>query len=71
MTSITSEKTFEDAIEKSLLEKGGYIKGSPSDFIREIALDKKTVFTFLKESQLEKWKKLQTIHRKDTESRIL
>ncbi|MBF0121749.1 MAG: hypothetical protein HQK79_23205, partial [Desulfobacterales bacterium] len=43
MTQIHTEQTFEEAIEQELLTSGGYIKGNPADFDREIAVDKKTL----------------------------
>lgn len=39
-----SEKAFEEAIEHSLLTNGGYSKGNPNDFDREVALDKKEYY---------------------------
>ena len=45
------ERNFEEAIEKSLLEDGGYIKGSPDDFNRATALDEKTFIKFVKDTQ--------------------
>ena len=35
MTTATTEQAFEEAIEKSLIDNGGYAKGNPSDFSRE------------------------------------
>jgi len=46
---IHTEKSFEEAIESQLLEKGGYIKGNPDDY-RELALDTKTIFAFLQKA---------------------
>jgi hypothetical protein len=37
--SITNEKAFEEAIEQSLVTHGGYAKGDPENFNRELALD--------------------------------
>ena len=51
------EKNFEEAIEKSLLEDGGYIKGSPDDFNRATALDEKTFIQFVKDTQPREWEK--------------
>jgi len=70
-TPVHTEKAFEEAIEKHLLEKGGYIKGDPDDFNRELALDTKMIFAFLQESQPEAWKKSLEIHGAATESRLL
>lgn len=69
--SITKEKAFEDAIEYCLLEKGGYELGNPKDFNRELALDTKILFAFIKDTQLEAWEKLSSIHAGDVESKFL
>ena len=47
----TTEQAFEEAIEKSLIDNGGYTKGDPSDFSRELAFDSKIIFAFLKDTQ--------------------
>jgi hypothetical protein len=39
--SITNEKAFEEAIEHSLIEHGGYVRGDSADFDRVFALDPK------------------------------
>lgn len=70
-TQIHTEKAFEEAIESSLLHKGGYIKGNPDDFNRELALDTKTIFAFLKVSQPEAWEKSLAIHGAGIESKLL
>lgn len=70
-TQIHTEKAFEEAIESHLLEKGGYIKANPEDFNRELALDTKTIFAFLQETQPEAWKKSLSIHGSDIESKLL
>jgi type I restriction enzyme, R subunit len=62
MTGIHTEQTFEEAIEHELLTNGGYTKGTPETFDREIAIDIPTFISFLKQSQPDKWEKLQTIH---------
>ncbi len=67
---IHTELAFEDAIEEVLL-KHGYIKGSPLDFNKDFAIDTNKLFTFLKKSQAEKWDKLESIHRADTETKLL
>jgi len=69
--TITTEQAFEEAIEKSLIEKGGYAKGDPSDFSRELAFDPKAIFAFFKDSQPQSWKKLSEIHGSQTESKVL
>ena len=44
----TKEITFEQEIEYSLLDHGGYIKGNPRDYNREFAIDTKQLFSFFK-----------------------
>lgn len=69
--SITNEKAFEEAIENSLIEKGGFIKGDAKDFSREYALDAKNLLSFLKGSQPTEWKKLSSVHGVGVESKFL
>ncbi len=70
-TQIHTEKAFEEAIESHLLENGGYIKGDPADFDRELALDKDVLFGFLKETQPNKWEKSLSIHGDAAESKVM
>ena len=70
-TQIHTEKAFEEAIESHLLKNGGYTKGNPDDFNRELALDTKTIFAFLDETQPEAWEKSHSIHGSDIESKLL
>ena len=58
----TKEITFESEVEYSLIDKGGYIKGSPKDFNREFAIDTEQLFKFLKNSQPKEWDKLVAKH---------
>jgi type I restriction enzyme R subunit len=58
MSIKTKEITFENEIEYSLIKNGGYIKGNPSDYNREYAIDTAVLFRFLRESQPKEWKKL-------------
>jgi type I restriction enzyme R subunit len=69
--SVTNEKAFEEAIESSFIEKGGYLKGDSKDFSRDAAIDTKTLFAFLKESQPNEWKKLLSVHGTDVETKFL
>ena len=65
-----TEQTFEAAIEHELLTHGGYIKGKPADFDKEIAIDTNIFITFLKQSQPKQWKKLQSIHHTAIETKV-
>ena len=51
MSKIYSELAFEEAIEKSLIENGGYVKGDPENFDKTYAVDTNFLFWFLKNSQ--------------------
>ena len=48
MAITTKEITFENEIEYSLIENGGYIKGESSNYNREFAIDTALLFRFLK-----------------------
>lgn len=51
-----NEKRFEQDIETFLISpEGGYIKGNPSNFDRECALNRKDLFKFLEETQEKEW----------------
>ncbi|MBY6836771.1 type I restriction endonuclease subunit R [Clostridium botulinum] len=56
------EKAFEEAIEEYLITKGGYIKGNPKNFNRELALDNDTLIKFIKKTQPKKWERYVTIY---------
>ncbi len=71
MPSITNEKAFEEAIEQSLIERGGYEKGDPEKFDRSLALDRGTLFRFLKNTQKETWDALAAIHGAEVEKKFL
>lgn len=71
MTSPHLEKAFENAIELSLLTSGGWKKGDPNDFNRELALVPSDLFAFIRETQPDLWKDLATQHRGDLESAVL
>ena len=66
-----SEKRLEEAIEESLLKNGGYTKGHSQDFNKAYALDTKTLFNFLKETQRHKWKELKKIHGNKIKDKLL
>lgn len=70
-STIHTEQAFEEAIETSLLENGGYVKGSPDAFDRTLAIDKNTVLKFLQSSQPTKWEKLKSIHTTTTEINVI
>ena len=68
---IHTELTFESAIELSLLEDGGYVKGFSKDFDAQTGIFPKYVIEFLKNSQPQEWDKLSTIHKEDIETKVI
>lgn len=71
MSIQTKEITFENEIEYSLIENGGYIKGNPRDYNREYAIDTVLLFRFLKGSQPKEWKKLTQKYGEHAETNFL
>lgn len=67
----TKEINFENEIEYALIDKGCYVKGNPSDFNREYAIDTAKLFEFLQNSQPNEWKKLCEKHGTDAEQNFL
>ncbi len=53
-----SEKGFEDAIEYSLLEVGGYLRSEPTNFDRVLGLDTAEMYAFLGATQPKAWEQL-------------
>lgn len=66
-----TEKGFENAIETHLVKYGGYHKGDPSNFNRELAMDTVTLFKFIQESQPKQWEKLRKIHGANVKEKFL
>lgn len=66
-----TEKRFEQDIEESLTTEGGYHKGNPSAFNREIGLDVETFVSFIKTSQPKKWERYTRIYGHDSEKEII
>ncbi len=52
------ERGFEDAIEASLLEEGGYLKSVPSHFDPVLGLDTAELFAFIGATQADHWEDL-------------
>lgn len=69
--SITTENTFETAIEQALVQNGGYSIGDPNTYSKELGFFRDEILAFLQHSQPKKWEKISAIHGKDTENRIL
>ena len=53
-----TERLFEDAIEASLVEQGGYGTGNPQTFDRALALDPVVLLAFVRETQAQEFAKL-------------
>jgi type I restriction enzyme R subunit len=49
------ERSFEDAIEASLLAQGGYLRSPPSNFDPAFGLDTSELFTFIGATQAKEW----------------
>src|SRR5258707_11774685 len=54
-----------------LIEHGGYRKGNPEEFDRNLALNKNIVLAFLQETQPKAWEKLQKTHGKEIETKVI
>jgi len=70
-TQIYTEKAFEESIENSLIENGGYSKGFSDDFNKELALDKNRIIDFIKSSQPKQWERISEIHGVDVEDKLI
>uniref|UniRef100_UPI00404B69F8 type I restriction endonuclease n=1 Tax=Flavobacterium sp. TaxID=239 RepID=UPI00404B69F8 len=68
---IHTELTFEAAIEESLLENGGYIKGYSEDFDAQLGIFPKYVIAFIQSSQPTAWDKISNIHKADVENKVI
>ncbi|ACB84384.1 type I restriction endonuclease subunit R [Natranaerobius thermophilus] len=66
-----SEISLEKTIESYLINHGGYIKGDPSEFAREKALFPKTFIAFIKDTQPDKWEKLERMHGDQVEEKVI
>lgn len=65
------EKRFEDDIESFLCTTGGYVKGNPQVFNRELALDTDTLLAFIKQSQPKKWERYTKLYGASCEQQFL
>lgn len=71
MSQYYKEKSFEEAIEYSLLIDGGYIKADPADFDRERCLDPTVLISFIKQTQPKEWQYLENSIKANAESILL
>lgn len=65
------EKAFEEAIEQYLITEGGYTKGNPKNFNRELALDTDTLIEFVKKTQPKKWERYVTVYGSSSEESFI
>lgn len=68
---IHTEQTFEEAIESSLLEHGGYVKGFSTDFDVQLGLFPTYITNFLKQAQPKAWDKIANIHKDEVEKKVI
>jgi type I restriction enzyme R subunit len=68
---IHTEQTFEEAIEFSLLQYGGYIEGDSKDFDVKLGLFPSYITNFLKQSQPKAWDKIANIHKDEVEQKVI
>lgn len=69
--SIHTEETFEAAIEASLLENGGYVKGNSNDFDPVLGVFPNYVIEFIRASQPKEWEKINSIHKENVEKKLV
>ncbi len=65
------EIDFEAAIERHMLEKGGWVKGDPKNYDRELALDPSHLFRFIEATQPDLWTEFRKHHKAGLESAML
>ncbi len=66
-----TEIRFEEAIEKHLLEQGGYTKGNAKTYDIEKALFPEDIIAFISETQKSKWEALQKVLADRTEETLI
>jgi type I restriction enzyme R subunit len=68
--SIHTEATFEGAIVEHLCGHG-WQQGNSNDFSKDLAIDKKTLLSFIQQSQPKEWDKLKLYYKEETESKFI
>jgi len=68
---IYDEHAFEESIEAHLLRHGGYEQLPSEEFDRERGIFPDIVVSFVKETQPEKWEKLETAYKGNARKRFL
>lgn len=69
--SVVNEKAFEESIERSLIDRGGYEKLPPDAFDPNLALFPETTTAFIKTTQPKEWAYIENIHKDKTGQVIL
>ena len=69
--NIHTENTFEEAIEASLLDHGGYVKGQSEDFDPNLGLFPSFITDFLRNSQPKEWEKISKTHKDNVETKVI
>lgn len=64
------EKRFEDDIEYSLINHGGYVKGSMAGYDAKISLDLQTLINFIKSTQPKEWQRYETIYKDESDKKF-
>ncbi|ANI89793.1 restriction endonuclease subunit R [Arachidicoccus ginsenosidimutans] len=68
---LTTEHTFESSLVQSLIENGGYSLGDTSTYSKELGFFRSDIIQFLKDSQPERWQKIESVHGTEVENRVL
>jgi type I restriction enzyme R subunit len=71
MTPVHTEKTFEAAIESHLLAQGGWSKGDPADFRRDLGLVRNDFVAFVEDTQPQLWEELHKQHGSGLEEALI
>lgn len=67
----TTEKAFEAYIEECLLDKGGWLNGTNKDWDKKNALFPAGIISFIQNTQLALYSKLQDLHGAELDAKIL
>jgi len=65
------EKKLEEAVEYYLTSEGGYVKGDPASYNKDLALDPHTLLSFIKTTQPKEWEKYQAVYGDGSEQAFL
>lgn len=65
------ERDFEDAIERSLIDEGGYVQGNPADYDRDRALFPADILAFVQQTQPQFWQRFASLNPNQAEPILL